>query len=162
MTPEHLSNRELVARYRAGGPVPAQAIAGLTRDDLLAFPVRGTWSIQQIIIHLMDSDLIAADRMKRVIAEERPTLLGYNETAFAQRLFPERLDVTMACDVFHKNRLMTAEILSHLPEEAFSRVGLHNERGEVSLRHFVESYSDHLDHHLKFIYEKRRLLGKPL
>jgi hypothetical protein len=49
-----------------------------------AFPVPGTWSIQQIVLHMMDSDLIASDRMKRVIAEDRPTLIGYNETAFSE------------------------------------------------------------------------------
>ena len=38
---------------------------------MLAFPIPGTWSIQQIIMHLMDSDLIASDRMNfaKVIAE---------------------------------------------------------------------------------------------
>ena len=30
-----------------------RAIAGLSRTDLLAFPVPGTWSIQQIVLHRM-------------------------------------------------------------------------------------------------------------
>ena len=63
-------NRELIDRYAAGGSQLAPAIAGLSREQLNAFPVPGTWSIQQIVLHLMDSDLIASDRMKRVAAEE--------------------------------------------------------------------------------------------
>ena len=65
-------DRAMIERYAAGADVPAAAIRGLTRDELNAFPVPGTWSIQQIVLHLMDSDLIGSDRMKRVAAEENP------------------------------------------------------------------------------------------
>lgn len=155
-------DRSLIETYAAGAPVPGHAIAGLSREDFLATPVPNTWSIAQIILHLMDSDLIASDRMKRVIAEENPTIIGYNETLFAQKLFYDRLDPFAAADIFRKNREMTAMILRNLPDEAFSRVGTHNEHGRMTLADFVRSYTDHLDHHMKFLRHKRQLLGKPL
>jgi hypothetical protein len=155
-------DRQLIERYAAGGPVPARAIEGLSREDLLAFPVPGTWSIQQIIFHLMDSDLIASDRMKRVIAEDHPTLLGYNESAFAAKLGYEHLDIRAACEVFRLNRELTAAILRRLPDDVFQRTGFHNEAGEKSLADFVHTYVDHLEGHMKFIRQKRELLGKPL
>jgi uncharacterized damage-inducible protein DinB len=155
-------NRELIERYAAGADVPAKAIHGLDRGDLLAFPVPGTWSIQQIILHLMDSDLIAADRMKRVAAEDHPTLIGYNETAFAKNLAYEEVSAQDAAEIFRLNRRMTAELLRRLPDVAFKRTGLHNERGEVTLEQLVDTYTGHLDHHVKFLKEKRKLLGKPL
>jgi hypothetical protein len=76
-------------------------------------------------------------------------------------LFYDQLDARLACEVFEKNRLLTAEILRRLPAAAFDRVGLHNERGRVTLADQVKSYVEHLDHHLKFVHEKRRLLGNP-
>jgi len=155
--------RTLVERYAAGATLPAAAIAGLTRQQLNAFAVPGTWSIQQIVIHLMDSDLIGADRMKRVAAEDRvPSLIGYDESAFVRNLFPDQLDPRLACEVFEKNRLLTAEVLRRLPEAAFQRTGDHNEHGIMTLAELVQNYADHLDHHLKFIREKRTLLGCPL
>ena len=155
-------NRELIEKYAAGADVPAKAIAGLERADLLAFPVPGTWSIQQIILHLMDSDLIASDRMKRVAAEDQPTLVGYNETAFGNRLGYEHLSARDAAEIFRLNRLMTAEILRRLPPAAFQRTGQHSEQGKVTLEQLLTTYIEHVDHHLKFIREKRKLLGKPL
>ena len=111
-------NRDLIERYAAGASQPAEAIAGLSRDELNAFPVPGTWSIQQIVIHLMDSDLIGSDRMKRVAAEDRPpTLIGYDESAFACGLFYDQLDPRTACEVFQKNRQLTAEILRRLSDD---------------------------------------------
>jgi hypothetical protein len=156
-------SRELIDQYVAGADVPAKAIAGLEKAELLAFPVPGTWSIQQIILHLMDSDLIASDRMKRVAAEDRPpTLIGYDETAFAKNLAYDHVSARDAAEVFRLNRLITAELLRRLPTSAFKRVGHHNERGDVTLEGLLETYVGHVDHHLKFIREKRKLLGKPL
>jgi uncharacterized damage-inducible protein DinB len=157
-----MDRKQLIDRYEADGPRLAQAIAGLSREQLNAFPVPGTWSIQQIVLHMMDSDLIGSDRMKRIAAEERPTLIGYNETAFAGNLFYDQLDPRLACEIFEKNRRLTADILRRLPEKAFQRKGDHNERGEVSLLDLLETYFDHLDHHLKFLNDKRRLLGAAL
>src|SRR5688572_14131273 len=119
-------DRALIERFAAGADVPAAAIRGLTAADLDAFPVPGTWSIRQIVLHLMDSDLVGSDRMKRVIAEDRPALLAYDETAFANRLFYDQLNVERACEVFRLNRLMTADVLKRLPDDAFARSGTHS------------------------------------
>ena len=102
----------LVEAYAAGADAPARAIKGLTREDLLAHPIPGTWSIQELVIHLMDSDLVACDRMKRIAAENKPPLLiGYDESAFARNLNYAGADAAMACEGFRVNRLMTAAAL---------------------------------------------------
>jgi hypothetical protein len=110
----------------------------------------------------MDSDLIAADRMKRIIAEENPTIIGYNETAFSQKLFYEKLDPFAAADIFRRNRDMTAIILRSLPDAAYARTGIHNERGKVTLEDILSIYVKHLEHHLGFVRHKRQLIGKPV
>ena len=153
---------EIVERYAQGAELPARAIAGLTREELLAFPVPGTWSIQQIVLHLMDSDLVAVDRMKRIIAMERPLLIGYDETAFGQKLSYDKADVRMAAEAFRLNRLMLVPVLRGLPAEAWDRFGIHNERGKLTLAEMVQGYCEHLEHHLRFLYRKREMLGKPL
>jgi hypothetical protein len=154
-------DRRMIEEYAAGATLPAKGIAGLNRDELNTHPVSGTWSIQEIVLHLMDSDLIGADRMKRVAAEERPLIIGYNETLFTKNLGYDRLDPKLACEVFEKNRQITAAMLRNLPDAAFSRDGVHNEKGLQTLEGLVKGYVDHLNHHMKFLYEKRKLLGKP-
>ncbi|HVT82815.1 MAG TPA: DinB family protein [Phycisphaerae bacterium] len=155
-------DRKLIEQYAAGAGQLGAAIQGLSREDFLKTPVPGTWSIQQIVLHMMDSDLIASDRMKRIIAEDNPTIIGYNETAFSQKLFYEKLDPFAAADIFKRNRDMTAIILRSIPAEAFARTGVHNERGKVTLEEILSIYVKHLDHHLGFVRHKRQLLGKSL
>ncbi len=153
-------DRTLIESYRGGAEKLAAEIAGLTRDELIAYPVPGTWSIQQIVVHLLDSDLIASERMKRIIAMNNPLLMGYDESAAADQLFYHDQDIAAVCELFRLNRLHTTEILRRLPDEAFARTGIHSERGKLTLRDFVAGYSDHLENHLKFIRRKRELLGK--
>ncbi|HZZ71694.1 MAG TPA: DinB family protein [Pirellulales bacterium] len=152
--------RELIARYLAGADRLGPALDGLSEADLDAFPVPETWSIRQIIHHLYDSDLIASDRMKRIIAEENPVLVGFDESAFARNLCYDQLDAHLAVDVIVKNRRLTQALLSRLNESAFQRIGTHNERGPMTLEHLLKTYTDHLEHHLKFVDQKRKLLGK--
>jgi hypothetical protein len=151
-----------VGRFASGASVPATWIRGLSPADLDAFPVPGTWSIRQLVLHVLDSDLIAAHRMKRIIAESNPLLIGYDETAFAKHLGYERVDVAAACECFRLNREVMVQILRGLPAEAFDRSGVHNERGKVTLLELVHMYGDHLDHHAPFLSAKRAKLGKPI
>lgn len=154
--------KQAIDRYASGAKVPGQWIKGLTREDLLAVPVPGKWSIQTLAHHVLDSDLIASHRMKRIIAEETPLLISYDETAFAARLGYDRLDVGLACELFRLNRELTTEILRGLPESAFARVGIHNQNGKQTLLEVVTMYGRHLEHHEPFLIEKRQRLGKPL
>jgi uncharacterized damage-inducible protein DinB len=153
-------DRKLIEQYVAEAGDLAKSIAGLSREDLLAFPVPGTWSIQQIVLHIVDSDLVLSDRMKRVIAEEKPLLMGFDESKFAVRLHYDVQDANLACEVFAANRRLMGNILKHLPDETFERVGIHSERGKVTLNDLLANAVNHLQHHLKFVREKRGILEK--
>jgi hypothetical protein len=157
-------DRKLIDDFAVCADVPARAIKGLTKAELNTLPpgALGSWTIQQIVVHLMDSHLIGSDRMKRIIAEENPTLIGYDETLFARNLHYDKIDAGLAAEAFRINQLLTAELLRHLPNEAFNRAGMHSERGRVTLGQLVSDYSGHVEHHMKFIRAKRTLLGKPL
>jgi hypothetical protein len=151
-------DRSWIDRYVAGANAVSRAIEGLTRQQLLACPIPGTWSIQQIVLHLMDSDLVGADRMKRIIAENHPTLISSDQDAFVARLGYEDQDAAAAAEIFRLNRLLFGEVLRRQPDEVFDRTGYHNEDGVVVLGDMVGKYVEHLEHHLGFLRKKRELM----
>ena len=153
-------DRSLIDQYLKGSDDLRMAVRGLEREDLLAHPVPGTWSIQEIVIHLADSDLVISDRMKRVIAEDNPQLIGFDETRFVKGLHYNEQSIEDAVNLFELNRRQMARVLAKLPDPAFNRVGLHNERGPLKLSDLLAGAVNHLKHHLKFIVEKREKLGK--
>lgn len=149
---------EKIEAYVAGGPKLAQSIWGLTHEQLHAKPADGSWTIHQIVIHMMDSDLIASDRMKRIACMDKPLLIGYDETGFANLPGVTEISAFQACDLFQKNRQLTATILRRLPASAWDRYGIHSENGKVTLAYMIDGYIHHLDHHLQFIAKKRAAL----
>lgn len=153
-------DRTLIDRYRADADLPLRGIAGLTDAELDARPIPNTWSIRQIVLHLMDADLIASDRIKRVLAEHLPLLCAFDENAFVTRLDYVRLDAAAAAEIFRLNRHLTASLLSQQPDAAFERVGIHTERGRVTAAELVADYVQHLDGHMQHLWRKRELLGK--
>jgi uncharacterized damage-inducible protein DinB len=153
-------NKETIDRYERGGEILRDAVAGLSRDQLLAHPVPGTWSIQEIVIHLMDSDLIAIDRMKRMIAMEDPQLIGYDEAAFSKKLAYDQQSAADAVTILDLSYRNFAKVLRTLPADAWSRRGNHNERGPVTLGDYLQSMNKHMDHHLAFVKEKRAMVER--
>lgn len=149
----------LISVFAQQASAPSDWAKGLSRQQLLATPVPGTWSMQTLLIHMLDSDLAATHRMRRIVAEETPLLIAYDETLFAQRCHYEQTDVAQACDLFARNRTFTASWLATLDASVFSRVGVHNQRGKVTLDDMVKIYVDHVTHHEKFAMQKRRALG---
>src|SRR3954451_8427940 len=104
-------DRKLIEQYEHGGDRLRQGVQGLTHEDLHGVPVPGTWSIQQIIIHLLDSDLVLSDRMKRVIAEEKPSLLAFDENRWAKQLAYDFRSAEEAVTLFGLNRRGMAEVM---------------------------------------------------
>ena len=53
-----------------------------------------------------------------------------------------------------------ARILRQLPDDAFDRMGIHSQAGQQRLQEIVERATKHLEHHLKFILDKREKPGR--
>jgi hypothetical protein len=151
----------LLGDYLVGPRALREAVAGMTRDQLVARPIAGKWSTLEVVCHLADFEPIMADRMKRVITHDRPTLLGANEDLFAAGLAYHERDLEEELRLIETTRSQMGRILGALPPEAMRRVGVHNERGELTLERLLQTAVNHIPHHLKFIAEKRKALGLP-
>ncbi|MBI3823504.1 MAG: DinB family protein [Planctomycetes bacterium] len=149
----------LIEQYLEGPKQLRQAVAGMSREQALARPIAGKWSTLEVVCHLADFDPILADRMKRVIAEEKPTLVGADEQKFAAALCYQDRDLQEELTIIEATRSQLARILKRLPDAALHRLGEHSERGPRTLEQLLKGAIDHLPHHVKFILDKRQALG---
>lgn len=155
------SPTELLEAYLAGPKALENAVADLSREQLVARPVAGKWSALEVVAHIADFDPIIADRIKRVLSHERPTLLGADENLFAATLQYHSRDVGEELAIIKNTRAQLARILRAMPPEAFQRVGVHSERGELTVEKLLTLAINHIPHHLPFLQEKRQALGLP-
>ena len=153
---------QMIEAYLEGPVALRKAVAGMSRDQVQARPVAGKWSTLEVVCHLADFEPILADRMKRIIAEDKPQLLGADEKHFAAALSYHHRDVDEELTIIEKTRSQMARILRTLPADALNRVGVHNERGPISLERMLTITTSHIPHHVKFIQEKRQALGLPV
>jgi hypothetical protein len=151
----------MIESYLAGPRTLRQAIAGMTDEQLRARPVPGKWSTREVVCHLVDFDPILADRMKRILAEDRPQLLGADQNRFAAALAYDQRDIEEELALLEHTRSQLARILRNQPDSVLQRVGVHNERGPLTLAQLLTIASGHIPHHVQFIVEKRRALGLP-
>jgi uncharacterized damage-inducible protein DinB len=121
--------------------------------------VSGKWSILEVVCHLADSDQAWAHRIKRVIAEENPLLIGYDESRFAAALGYHDRDVMQELEFSERTRRQLAQIVRGLKPEALARCGIHSESGRLNLEQMLQIEIAHVEHHLTFLVEKRRALG---
>ncbi len=152
---------EMADAYLAGVQTLKNAVAGMSREQLTARPVPGKWSTLEVVCHLADFEPVLADRMKRIIAEDRPTLLSADEKRFAAALAYHERDVEEELAIVEKTRRQMARILRTLPAEALARAGVHSERGPLTLEQMLRGATNHIPHHVKYILEKRQALGLP-
>jgi len=150
---------EIIDAYQAGPKTLRQAVAGMSREQVLARPVPGKWSTLEVVCHLADFEPIMADRMKRIIALEKPDLVGADENCFAAALAYHERDLEEELTIIEQTRRQMARILRKQPADALNRIGIHNERGPRTLEQILTGTTNYITHHVKFIHDKRKALG---
>lgn len=150
---------DLLAAYRDQPARFAAYYRGARPDQLRSHPVPGRWSMQELLCHVVDADLVMSDRIKRTIAMDRPVLMEYDETAYVRTLAYGDRDAVAELALFEQNRRHMMPILRHVDDAGWQRVGAHSRRGEFTVFELVQYAVGHAHHHYAFLEEKGRALG---
>lgn len=154
--PESL--QELIAKYDRGPSELRAAVAPFSTIQVRTPASPGAWSVLQVVCHIADFELVYADRMKRVVAEENPTLFGGDPDVFAAKLAYSQRDLRDELDVICSVRRQVSRFLKTLKASDFDRTGQHSTDGPLSLTTLLQRIAGHIPHHLKFISGKAKSL----
>jgi len=146
---------ELLERLRRGAELVAVSITGAAGSEVDFVPEPGKWSIRQIVAHLSDSEMAAAMRLRRIIAEENPKLEAWDQDAWANNLDYARRKPSQSLETFRRIRAENYELLKELPEAAFDRVGVHSERGPLTLKKLTQLVAEHAENHAAQLRARR-------
>ncbi len=146
---------ELLERYRRGPEVLATLMTGAAGPELDYRPEPGQWSVRQIVAHLADSEIVGGDRCRRIIAEDNPTLIGYDQNAWAANLNYAKRKTSESVDLFRRLRADCYELVKDLAPETFERIGNHNELGPITLKTLLERLAEHAETHARQIQRVR-------
>ena len=162
----NVSAERLLEAYAAGPARIRAALDGLSPSQLAEHPVRGKWSIAEIILHLADAEIMGAARIRQAVAEPGSTAAVYDQDRWAAGLaYGDRGPDAV------EEALQLFELLRRTSLPLFARVrgGGNDESvvhpgwgGPLTVRQLLELYADHSERHLAQMLERRRLVGAPL
>jgi DinB family protein len=146
---------ELLGRYRAGADEVAAALAGITDAELDRVPPEDDgWTARQVVHHLADSEAMAYTRLRRLVADDDPTIHGYDEPVWARRLHYDR-PIEPSLGVMRAVRASSLQLLESLTAEEWGRTGTHTESGPYSVEAWVRIYASHPQDHAEQIRRAR-------
>lgn len=149
---------ELIRDYEHCVDQLVEAVQGLSLDELKARPIEGKWSTLEVVCHLADTEIYFVDRIERTIALDNPLLMGVDERPYPDKIqFQEQL-IEEEIELMSILRRRTARILRRQPASAWRRTAVHSGSGLCTLEDLVKKAIGHVQHHLPFIAEKRKVL----
>ncbi len=144
-----VGGREPISILRETPAAAARAVAGLSPAKLRQPEAPGKWSIAQVLQHLADSDLVWGWRMRLILAQDRPTLTGYDQDLWADRLHYADADAAQALETLCVLRRGNLALVERATPEDLKRIGVHSERGEESAGYLIGLYAGHDLLHLR-------------
>jgi hypothetical protein len=142
------ARRHMITAYGEGYP---QLVAALARFPRAMWSVRtpdDPWSIQEIVVHVTDSEANSYVRCRRCIAEPGTTVMAYDEERWATALAYETQSADDALELFRWLRWRTYQLIRTLPEAVWAHTIQHPENGVMTLEDWLAVYTRHIPDHI--------------
>jgi hypothetical protein len=149
-----MERNQLIDRYERGPTEVLEALDGVTPFELDRRPAPEAWTAREVVHHLADSETNSYVRLRRLLAEDDVTIVGYDEAEWARRLAYHR-PIEPSLAVLEAVRAATTQLLRTLDDTQFERTGKHTESGGYSVDDWLEIYADHAHIHADQIRRAR-------
>ena len=141
----------LIAEYAEGPARLAAAFAGVPDPVRQWRPSPADWSAHEVVCHCADSESNASLRIRYLVVERDPLIVGYDESAWARVLDYHARPVETALATVAAVRANTVPLLRALPDDAWEKVGRHTESGRYAAEDWLRIYAEHLELHSRQI-----------
>jgi hypothetical protein len=139
----------LIQQYGDGPRRLRDALARVPAAALKWRPAPGEWSAHEVICHCADSETASYARIRYVIAEPDPLIVGYDQEEWTRRFDYHALPLEPSLATVEAVRATTTAMLRTLSDEAWARKGRHTEIGDAEK--WLELYAEHLEGHAQQI-----------
>jgi hypothetical protein len=104
-----------------------------------------------VACHCADSELNAAARLRYLVSEKEPVVLGYDQDEWARVFDYHSHPIETALQTVDAVRANTVPVLRRLDEAMWAREGRHTQSGRYTVLDWLRIYADHLEKHSRQI-----------
>lgn len=151
---------ELLRRYEAGIAQMREMPTIVPPEYATVKPAPREWSAHQVLVHMADSEIVGAGRIRQTLAEAEPDLYFYDQDAWADNLDYHGSAAEEAIALAIVVRRATLNLLKRMPPEAWQRRGRHPRRGLMTIADLVTLYSDHVEIHVRQLEDIRAAVAR--
>jgi hypothetical protein len=112
-----------------------------------------TWSIKQVLGHLIDSERVFGYRAMRLARNDETPLPGFDENAYMRYQDFDRIPLTELVAEFESLRQSHVLMLRHFSTEAWSRRGIVN-GNSMTARAVACVLAGHSEHHVRILQQR--------
>jgi hypothetical protein len=155
------AGRDPIRLMRTGPAKFARAVEGLRPAQLRKRPASGKWSIQEILGHLADTEVVYGYRYRMAIGQSGSPIQGYDQERWVVELEynRKRWSAKRLLEQIAALRRSTLYLFENMPRDSAKRFGMHSERGRETVRRTQELIAGHDLNHLDQIRAIRRKYG---
>jgi len=128
-----------------------QEITGLTEQQLRWKSSPSSWSVTEVLGHLVDHSIVVSFRIREILAGSPATLPSFNQDAWVagQKANEEQISqlITIANGLVQYN----SGLLERLSDEEWEKTGINFKGETVSLAAIIPGFVAHVQNHLKQI-----------
>ena len=126
---------------------------GLTGPSLEATYGPGKWSVRYLLHHLADSELVLAERIRRILSERRKMLWAFDQEDWARELDYHSMPLLVSRNIYAANRAGTRLLVARYYQSQGHKEWDHSEMGVRTLKMEMDKVAEHNEHHLGQIRE---------
>jgi DinB superfamily len=124
----------------------------------------GKWTPCEILGHLIDADVIYNYRVRNILCDDRPRIIGVDQDLWVAGQRYNDADPRELAEQFAFLRRMTLQLWRKVRPEDEARAGVHNERGEERLGMMLKMHAghdlSHIDQITRYVAAARGGAGK--
>lgn len=139
------SMEEALDRLSKGPAIIRQAMAGADAKELRWPPAPGKWSVLQVVVHLLDTEMVYGVRIRKILSEDNPPVIAYEQDQWAAACTEGR-DLERVMQAFELLRADNVGLFrASLPR--LGRTGQHPNYGALSAGDLIMHLSPHDEKH---------------
>jgi len=127
-----------------------ETVDSLSDDDLNKTYRDGSWTVQQLVHHIADSQLNMFQRLKMALTDDNPTVPNFDQDKWAVQ--PDtNLPVESSIKILEGINERIVSLANHITEEQLTRSFTHEINGKITVQTKLAKLSWHQEHHLAHI-----------
>jgi len=127
----------------------AKLLRGASPKQLARKPAPGKWSVNEIVAHLSETEIVVGWRMRAIVGAPGTAIQAYDQDAWAAAGNYAARDARKSLEFFRRAREANLDWLRRLRPEQWQHYGIHAERGQESIETIVNMIAGHDLNHIR-------------